>query len=166
MTCCVTQVINERPTSLYYCIHEYCRLTRLHYCDWWSNSDVFYEFIHSKLLYHLNPFDGSNPQSIVIMDNTSVEGIVKVIQQVGAMVTFLPPYSPDFNPIEELFSKVKKQFENNLQNNEMDLETIVDIAFCHMTPVGGLQTVVFTKWTEHDNCIVCLLTCIHDYNFC
>jgi len=34
------------------------------------NSDVFYQFIHSKLLYHLNPFDGSNPQSIVIIDNT------------------------------------------------------------------------------------------------
>ena len=44
------------------------------------------------------------------MDNTSihsVEGIVEMIQQVGAIVIFLPPYSPDLiliNPIEELFS--------------------------------------------------------------
>ena len=54
---------------------------------------------------------GCNSQSIVVMDNTSihsVEGIVEMIQQVGAIVIFLPPYSPDYNPIEELFSKVKK----------------------------------------------------------
>ena len=102
--------------------------------------DVFYEFVHSKLLYHLNPFDGFNPQSIVIMDNASihsVEGIVEMIQQVGAIVIFLPPYSPDFNPIEELFSKVKKTikwYESNLENNEMELETIVQIAFSQVTP--------------------------------
>ena len=69
------------------------------------NGDMFYEFVHSKLLYHLNPFNGSNLQSIV--DNASihsVEGIVEMIQQVGAIVIFLPPYSPDYNPIEELLT--------------------------------------------------------------
>jgi len=86
------------------------------------SGDVFYEFVH-KLLYHLNPFDGYNSQSIVIMNNASihfVDGIVVMIQQVGAIVIFLPPYSPDFNPIEELFSKVKKTikwYEKNLQDN-------------------------------------------------
>ena len=57
------------------------------------NGDVFYKFVHSKLLYHLNPFNGCNLQSIVIMDNASihsVEGIVEIIQQVGAIVLFLP----------------------------------------------------------------------------
>ena len=50
-------------------------------------------------------------QSIVVMDNASihhVDGIVDMIQEVGAMVMFLPPYSPDFNPIEELFQMVWK----------------------------------------------------------
>ena len=105
------------------------------------NGDVFYEFVHSKLLYHLNPFNGCcNSQSIVIMDNASihsVEGIVEMIQQVGAIVLFLPPYSPDYNPIEALFSKVKKaikQYESSLHNNEMDLHTIVQLAFCKVTP--------------------------------
>ena len=104
------------------------------------NGDVFYEFVHSKLLYHLNPFNGCNSQSIVIMDNASihsVEGIVEMIQQVGAIVLFLPPYSPDYIPIEELFSKVKKaikQYESSLHNNEMDLQTIVQLAFCKVTP--------------------------------
>jgi len=89
------------------------------------NGDVFYEFIHARLLPHLNPFNGSNIHSIVIMDNASihsVDGIVDMIQQVGAMIMFLLPYSPDFNLIEELFSKVKKTikwYENNLQSSEL-----------------------------------------------
>lgn len=56
------------------------------------------------------PFNGVNPHSVVIMDNCAihnVDGIVKSIHDVGALVHFLPPYSPDFQPIEETFSKVK-----------------------------------------------------------
>ena len=43
-----------------------------------------------------------------------------MIKGVGAMVIFLPPYSPDYNPIEEAFSKVKtlvKQYESDLEMN-------------------------------------------------
>ena len=44
------------------------------------------------------------------MDNASihhVDGITELIHGVGAIPLFLLPYSPDFNPIEELFSKLK-----------------------------------------------------------
>jgi len=47
---------------------------------------------------------------IVILDNLSshkVEGVQQAISAVGAMVLYLPPYSPDLNPIEKLFSKLK-----------------------------------------------------------
>jgi transposase len=47
---------------------------------------------------------------IVVMDNLSshkVTGIVEMIESVGAQVWYLPPYSPDFNPIEQMWSKVK-----------------------------------------------------------
>jgi transposase len=47
---------------------------------------------------------------IVILDNLSshkVEGVQQAIAAVGAMVLYLPPYSPDLNPIEKLFSKLK-----------------------------------------------------------
>lgn len=57
------------------------------------------------------PFNGTNPNSTVIMDNCSihhVEEVTKLINEVGAIVHYLPPYSPDFNPIEWCFSKVKK----------------------------------------------------------
>ena len=44
------------------------------------------------------------------MDNASIHHVDKVvttIQRTGALLRFLPPYSPDYNPIEELFAKVK-----------------------------------------------------------
>jgi len=44
------------------------------------------------------------------MDNASihhVEPAVELIEEHGAMLHFLPPYSPDLDPIEEAFSKVK-----------------------------------------------------------
>lgn len=47
---------------------------------------------------------------IVVMDNLSshkVKGVVELIEDVGAQAWYLPPYSPDFNPIEQMWSKVK-----------------------------------------------------------
>ena len=71
---------------------------------------IFYDFVQTLLIHHLMPFDGHNPHSVVILDNCSIhhmEETVRMIQEVGEIVHFLPPYSPDFNPIEEAFSKVK-----------------------------------------------------------
>lgn len=48
---------------------------------------------------------------IVVMDNLSshkVSEIEAMIREVGAEVWYLPPYSPDFNPIEKMWSKVKE----------------------------------------------------------
>lgn len=50
------------------------------------------------------------PGDIVVMDNLAshkVKGVVEAIESAGASVWFLPPYSPDLNPIEKLWSKVK-----------------------------------------------------------
>jgi transposase len=47
---------------------------------------------------------------IVVMDNLSVhksKRVKRLIEQTGATLLFLPPYSPDMNPIEEAFSKLK-----------------------------------------------------------
>lgn len=48
---------------------------------------------------------------IVVLDNLSSHKnseVEKMIQASGAEVRFLPPYSPDFNPIEKMWSKVKE----------------------------------------------------------
>ena len=50
------------------------------------------------------------PGDVVILDNLSshkVAGVREAIEAVGATVRYLPPYSPDFNPIENLFAKLK-----------------------------------------------------------
>ena len=85
------------------------------------------------------PFNGTNPHSVVVMDNCAihhVHGIVEMIHEVGALVHFLPPYSPDYNPIEEAFSKVKCTLKLLDQEAEAvdNYETIVLSAFSTITP--------------------------------
>lgn len=68
------------------------------------NGDIFRIYVTLLLAPSLRPGD------IVVMDNLSshkVSGIVEAIKAVGASVVFLPPYSPDLNPIELMWSKVK-----------------------------------------------------------
>ncbi|XP_065888536.1 uncharacterized protein [Dysidea avara] len=101
-----------------------------------TNGDVFYSFVEKHLLPCLLPYDGKNPHSVVIMDNCSIHhlsSIVKMIEEVGAIVHFLPPYSPDFMPIEFAFSKVKTLMKVDEQTS-MDVETALLAAFATITP--------------------------------
>ena len=103
------------------------------------NGEQFYKIIQKTLLPHLMPFNGTNPHSIVVMDNASihhVEGVKEMINEVGALLLYLPPYSPDYNPIEELFSKLKymtKHYEKQSEFQEMDIESILYTALLHIT---------------------------------
>ena len=77
--------------------------------------DTFLEFVETKLLLKVMPFDGVNQQSIIVMDNASIHHVYPVIEaleEAGCLLLFLPPYSPDLNPIEECFSKVKSQLRS------------------------------------------------------
>jgi transposase len=50
------------------------------------------------------------PRDVVVMDNLPahrVKGVRSAIEHTGAKLLYLPPYSPDFNPIEQAFSKFK-----------------------------------------------------------
>ena len=103
------------------------------------DSQVFYDFIRGDLIPQMNPFDGSSPKSIVIMDNCAIHHVLEVKQlfdAVGIPVFFLPPYSPDYNPIEETFSYVKyylKQHDELIQRLG-NPEVIVRAAFNSITP--------------------------------
>ena len=69
-----------------------------------SNGDTFYDFVQTHLIPHVMPFNGTNPHSVVVLDNCSIhycEEVVATLRDVGTLVHFLPPYSPDYNPIEE-----------------------------------------------------------------
>lgn len=51
------------------------------------------------------------PGDIVVLDNLSshkTTAATRAIEAVGAKIAFLPPYSPDLNPIENVFSKIKQ----------------------------------------------------------
>ena len=68
------------------------------------NGAIFLAYIRHFLLPTLKPGDW------VIMDNLAVHkvtGVRAAIESVGAGLLYLPPYSPDFNPIEMAFSKLK-----------------------------------------------------------
>ncbi len=68
------------------------------------NGERFLAWVQQALAPTLNPGD------VVIMDNLSSHkspAIRKAIREAGARLFFLPPYSPDLNPIEQVFAKLK-----------------------------------------------------------
>lgn len=68
------------------------------------NGECFLAYVEQCLVPTLRHGD------IVIMDNLSshkVSGIRQAIEAAGATLRYLPPYSPDLNPIEQLFAKLK-----------------------------------------------------------
>jgi transposase len=68
------------------------------------NGEIFLAYIRQFLVRTLNPGD------LVVMDNLSVHkvaGVRTAIEAAGANLMYLPPYSPDLNPIEMAFSKLK-----------------------------------------------------------
>jgi len=68
------------------------------------DGEVFGVYVERVLLPTLRDGD------VVVMDNLTAHKrpqVKRTIESVGARVVYLPPYSPDFNPIENMWSKVK-----------------------------------------------------------
>lgn len=68
------------------------------------NGEAFLAYVEQVLVPTLEPGD------VVVMDNLACHksaGVRDAIEAAGAQLRFLPPYSPDFNPIENAFSKLK-----------------------------------------------------------
>ena len=100
--------------------------------------DVFVKFVRNCLLPVLQPFNGTNSHSVVVMDNASVhhyEEVVDIVTGVGAIIRFLPPYLPELNPIENAFSKVKAFLRANdsVYLSTHSPCTVVLMAFCTIT---------------------------------
>ena len=73
------------------------------------NADVFEAFVEQVLVPDLHAGD------VVVMDNLSSHKRSKtrrLIESAGAQLLFLPPYSPDFNPIEMIFAKIKQRLRS------------------------------------------------------
>jgi len=69
-----------------------------------TDADAFRTYVERILAPTLRPGD------MVVMDNLAphkMPAVVAAIEALGARAIFLPPYSPDFNPIEKMWSKIK-----------------------------------------------------------
>lgn len=78
-------------------------------------------WVNNWLEQHL--FKELHPKSTIIMDNApfhNKKDIKRLAQEAGHQVLFLPPYSPDFNPIEKDFAIMKKRRIYNKKYNNLD----------------------------------------------
>lgn len=78
------------------------------------NGEFFLAYVEQQLVPTLRPGE------LVVMDNLSSHkqvGVREAIESVGAALLFLPPYSPDLNPIELAFSKFKTLLRKHAERN-------------------------------------------------
>jgi transposase len=77
------------------------------------------------------------PGDVVVMDDLSphkANAVRTAIETVGATLLYLPPYSPDFNPIENLWSKVKGRLRSLAARTVDTLHEAIGRAFATVTP--------------------------------
>ena len=93
-----------------------------------TNGARFRAYVADTLAPALKPGD------TVILDNLpahKVSGVRDAIERVGARLLYLPPYSPDFNPIEQLFAKLKALLRSAAARTVPDLWVTIREAFTH-----------------------------------
>ena len=110
------------------------------------NGDAFRTYVAAILVPELKSGD------IVIMDNLPahrVSGVREAIEQAGARLLYLPPYSPDFNPIEYLWKNVKKLATHLKYFPEFTLlQMAVDKALRHFTQTPQAITALMARYCE------------------
>jgi transposase len=105
-------------------------LGELFIIDGAANGDLFEAYIEQIFAPTLHPGE------TVIMDNLSIHKKQKVrdlIEAKGGQVLFLPPYSPDFSPIEEAFSKIKSVLRRIGARTREDLQEALEQACATIT---------------------------------
>ena len=101
-----------------------------------ADTEVFQAYVRSVLCPTLRPGD------IVIMDNLSphkCEMTLSLMEQAGAEVRFLPAYSPDLNPIEKMWSKVKALLRTAEARTESALIQAIGSALRSVTPQDAIN---------------------------
>ncbi len=90
------------------------------------NGEMFLAWVAQGLAPTLQPGD------LVIMDNLAthkIQGIAEALEAAGARLLYLPPYSPDFNPIEPMWSKIKQGLRSQAPRTESELFLATRAAF-------------------------------------
>jgi len=105
-----------------------------------TDGDVFLAYLEQVLCPQLQP------GQVVIMDDLSahkVAGVQQLIAATGARLIYLPPYSPDFNPIEQAWSKIKQLLRSAKARTVEALESAVTQALAAVTAENALA------WFSH-----------------
>ena len=92
----------------------------------------------------------TTPRSVVVIDNAAIHHIImdavtELITAAGALVRFLPPYSPDLNPIGEAFSKVKAY----LKDNELVYQSTADPRILVASAMASVTTQDCQNYIKH-----------------
>ncbi len=110
------------------------------------NADIFESFVTHILVPELEPGD------VVIMDNLSSHKRARtraLIEATGAELEFLPPYSPDLNPIEMIFSKVKQMLRSLACRTKDTLWQSMQSVLDAVTPRDALNCFKHCGYTLH-----------------
>jgi transposase len=90
------------------------------------NGEMFLAWVAQGLAPTLQKGD------LVILDNLAthkIRGVLEAIEAAGARLRYLPPYSPDFNPIENMWSKIKQILRRQAPRTESELLLATKAAF-------------------------------------
>ena len=104
------------------------------------NGDVFAAYLSQVLGPTLVPGD------VVVLDNLpahKVAGLAELVEARGARLLYLPPYSPDFNPIERAFSKLKTWLRTAQARTREALESVIQAAMDWVTEQDA------KNWFDH-----------------
>lgn len=110
------------------------------YCTCTFDGEGFLAFIENFLLPELKA------GQILIMDNVSfhkMNSIIELIERAGVRVVFLPPYSPELNPIENMWSKLKSYIKKQKVKTFEQFEKCVKSGFNKITEYDC------ESWFEH-----------------
>jgi transposase len=95
-----------------------------------TDTEIFRTYVQKVLLPTLRPGD------IVVMDNLTPhknQETLAFIREAGAEAFFLPAYSPDLNPIEKMWSKVKNRLRSLEARTAEELQTAIATALAEVT---------------------------------
>jgi transposase len=95
------------------------------------NGEAFQAYVDQALVPILKPGD------VVVMDNLGSHkgpGVQAAIEAAGATLLYLPPYSPDFNPIEKAFAKLKALLRKAAERTQEGLWDAIGLLLPSVTP--------------------------------
>ena len=78
---------------------------------------IFNHFVYTEVLPRMNAYSEDRPpRSVLVMDNAKIhcsDELQQMCNEAGVLLVYLPPYSPDYNPIEQSFNQIKQWMRKN-----------------------------------------------------